>query len=362
MRQVILFMDNFNEKTVGGKMKRLVIVMRALIFFMIGILLFLFLSPLFVPKTGNSKKGFYRAIIQGFYDEPENSLDAVFIGESSIYKSISPIEMWEEHGFASYDFASPGQKIWDSYYCMKEALKYQKPKVIILNADQAFDAKPLSKFFKSHLYDNMPLSMNKIEAVMDPVQKNTTEEMASYLFPIFKYHSRWSELDEEDFEMANENYHYAKKGYVLIKKKKAYKGDNNYLQKEDKTNKITPESEKYLLKIKELCQENGIPLLLLEMPAPKVWNKTKQQEMTKWAVKNNVAFLDLNKVVNEMGIDWKTDTSDKGIHMNIYGAKKVTKYVGNYLKENYSLPDHRNDPNYRHWKQDQEEYEKACNI
>ena len=86
MRQVILFMDNFNEKTVGGKMKKLVIVMRALIFFMIGILLFLFLSPLFVPKTGNSKKGFYRAIIQGFYDEPENSLDAVFIGESSIYK------------------------------------------------------------------------------------------------------------------------------------------------------------------------------------------------------------------------------------------------------------------------------------
>ena len=55
MRQVILFMDNFNEKTVGGKMKKLVIVMRALIFFMIGILLFLFLSPLFVPKTGNSK-------------------------------------------------------------------------------------------------------------------------------------------------------------------------------------------------------------------------------------------------------------------------------------------------------------------
>ena len=156
----------------------------------------------------------------------------------------------------------------------------------------------------------MPLSMNKIEAVMDPVQKNTTEEIASYLFPIFKYHSRWSELDEEDFKMANENYHYAKKGYVLIKKKKAYKGDNNYLQKEDKTNKITPESEKYLLKIKELCQENGIPLLLLEMPAPKVWNKTKQQEMTKWAVKNNVPFLDLNKVVSEMGIDWKTDTRE----------------------------------------------------
>ena len=162
--------------------------------------------------------------------------------------------------------------------------------------------------------------------------------------------------------MANENYHYAKKGYVLIKKKKAYKGNNNYLQKEDKNNKITPESEEYLLKIKELCQENGIPLLLLEMPAPKVWNKTKQQEMTKWAVKNNVAFLDLNKVVSEMGIDWKTDTSDKGIHMNIYGAKKVTKYVGNYLKENYSLPDHRNNPNYQQWKQDQEEYEKACNI
>ena len=43
------------------------------------------------------------------------------------------------------------------------------------------------------------------------------------------------------------------------------------------------------------------------------------------------------------------DTVDKGDHLNLTGARKVTRYLGNYLKENYELPDHREEQSYREW-------------
>ena len=52
-------------------------------------------------------------------------------------------------------------------------------------------------------------------------------------------------------------------------------------------------------------------------------------------------YIDLNYAVEDLGINWKTDTADKGDHLNLNGAQKVTTYIGSFLKENYSLEDHR---------------------
>ena len=44
-----------------------------------------------------------------------------------------------------------------------------------------------------------------------------------------------------------------------------------------------------------------------------------------------VPFLDLN--LNNQLINWEKDTRDEGMHLNDYGAQKVTAYIGEYLKE-----------------------------
>ena len=45
-----------------------------------------------------------------------------------------------------------------------------------------------------------------------------------------------------------------------------------------------------------------------------------------------------------MGLDMTTDTYDAGMHLNIYGAEKLSVYFGKYLKENYDLTDYRTVP------------------
>lgn len=337
-------------------MKKLATGIKALIFLIIGIIIFFFISPIFIPKTINKEKGFYRAIIQGFYTEPKNSLDAVFIGDSSIYKGVSPIKIWEDYGIASYNYASPTQKIWDSYYCVKEVLECQKPQVIVLNIDQAFSEKPMSKFYKRHLYDNMPTTINKVEAIMDEVQKNSKEEIATLLLPIFRFHNRWSELEDNDFTNAHGKLHYPLKGYQIVRSVKPYKNKKDYMLKEDKKDILGPNAKLYLKKIKELCEENNVQLLWIEAPSPKTWNKTKHQEVTRLAAEYQIPFLDLNCYLKEIGINWEEDTQDEGVHMNIYGAEKISNFLGKYLKKNYLISDHRGQAMYQQWEKDLKEY------
>ena len=47
---------------------------------------------------------------------------------------------------------------------------------------------------------------------------------------------------------------------------------------------------------------------------------------------------------DEIGLDMEVDTYDAGIHLNIYGAEKLSVYFGRYLVDNYDLTDYRTVP------------------
>ena len=43
-------------------------------------------------------------------------------------------------------------------------------------------------------------------------------------------------------------------------------------------------------------------------------------------------------------------------HLNPSGARKVTEYMGRFIKENYNIPDQRENEEYSFWKEDYNEY------
>ena len=70
--------------------------------------------------------------VEGFYNEPKNSMDLLFFGSSHMYCSIDPVMLQEETGLTSYVFATQQQPLWITCHYMKEALKYQRPEKIFL--------------------------------------------------------------------------------------------------------------------------------------------------------------------------------------------------------------------------------------
>lgn len=317
-------------------------------FSLIGFGIMLLLNNILLPTTE------YTKAMKDFYDEPKNSLDVVFFGDSGVYKGITPMKIWKDYGITSYDFGSPIQRIWDSYYCIKEVEKYQKPKVIVLDVNQFFADKPSRKTYRSHLYDNMRWGIPKVEGIIDPIQKDTKKEQLSYLMPGIKFHSRWSELDETDFVSYKKSFTRVFKGYRIGLGKKPYKGKVNAPKSDN--DEINDSVKPYLEKIKDIAKKNDAEILLISLPTPKVWTKLKSENVEKWAEENQCLFVDFN-YMEELGINWKKDTSDKGDHLNLYGANKVTSYLGEYLSQNYNLKDHRGEEKYKQWDVELEKYE-----
>ena len=105
----------------------------------------------------------------------------------------------------------------------------------------------------------------------------------------------------------------------------------------------------YFNKIKKLCDENNIELILYGVPSPVSYNIRMHRGIEKLAEENGVAFLDGNSDTDKLHIDWDKDTFDKGDHLNLFGSAKMTDYLAQYMTSNCSLTDHRDDPLYRSW-------------
>lgn len=53
---------------------------------------------------------------KAFYEEPENSIDVIFLGSSHIYNGVNPLVFYEETGLTGFDLASSSQDIPTGYF------------------------------------------------------------------------------------------------------------------------------------------------------------------------------------------------------------------------------------------------------
>lgn len=119
-------------------------------------------------------------------------------------------------------------------------------------------------------------------------------------------------------------------------------------QSSDNDKKFGSYAMKYLDKMRKLCEQEGIQLLLVKAPslAPQ-WYDAQNKQVVEYAEKHGLTYINFYEHLKETGIDYETDTYDGGLHMNYSGAKKLSRYLGKYLTESNKkkVLDHRKDAN-----------------
>ena len=107
-------------------------VMRIGVFGAILLAVFVFLNSLFQP-IWFSWGTIYTT--KGFYDEPENSIEAVVVGPSVMASSVSPMALYDEFGICAYNLASVKQPMLGSYYWVEETYRLhpESLKVVLLD-------------------------------------------------------------------------------------------------------------------------------------------------------------------------------------------------------------------------------------
>lgn len=78
------------------------------------------------------------------FQEPDNSVDVLAIGDSNVYSGIFPLIWWEQDGFTGYTWGQASQRIPETYEYLKQIYKHQKPSIVLIDGNNLFVIKPIS--------------------------------------------------------------------------------------------------------------------------------------------------------------------------------------------------------------------------
>lgn len=293
------------------------------VLFCAGAALMLFvISVLAAPEKGAVVDGINGIDANGILAEADDSVDLIFLGDSEIYASVIPLEIWNRYGYATYGCTTPSQKLYTSQDILENAFYKQNPKVVMFET---------SAVFRKFNFD---------ESVIHTV--------GNYV-PAIKYHDRWKYFLKGVFgtrgtpDLENEN-----KGYrmtMIIDPG----DDSKYMQPSDNVKEIPERNIEYMKKMVEYCESHGAKFILYSTPSTKNWRFSKHNAIVQLADELGVEYLDMNLYRDQLNINWETDTRDGGDHLNHLGALKVTKFLGEYIDDMGVLTDHRGEEKYAHW-------------
>jgi hypothetical protein len=290
-------------------------------------------------------------LASGFYKEPVESLDVLFLGTSNIHWDINPLILFQEQGISAQNISSGGQQLEISYFFLTEALKRQKPKVVIIDMFAVTQNDDYYEEERTHnAFDSVPMSLNKIKGLRNALKRaGEKDSLIYYLLPLVRYHERWKGVIAEDWLNSNEKHYNSLKGWFAVYSINPINFE--ITPNLPKLKEIPSHGKKALDNIVALCNKENIALLFIKTPNIRWWCQSYSSLVEEYARKKGIPFIDYNKMKSEINLD-VNDSADKGLHLNDTGAIKVSHHLGKYLKEHYNLPDHRGEAAYASWNDD----------
>lgn len=164
-----------------------------------------------------------------------------------------------------------------------------------------------------------------------------------------KYHENWQSIKRESFDYIFNEYKSPKKGWYNNNRQKAQKRPD--IDSFTDETPIHADAEKEILRIIEKCKKRGVQVLFFE--SPYVIERGEQERVNylkRLIEENGYQFLDANRAIDEIGIDYAVDFYNAN-HTNSMGAKKFTDYLGKYIQENYEIDTSLTDENVKEWQE-----------
>lgn len=309
----------------------------------IAVFLLVALNAVFMPKyIFENQDG---RITREYYREKLDT-DVIFAGSSTVYSGISPIILWRDYGITSFVRSNASQPTWVSYYMIKDAIKRNKPKLVVCDVgfakyEDTYSEEPANR----KAIDGMRLSKEKIDCIKATMGED--EKLLDYIFPIFRFHSRWKELSLDDFKYAFYSEPVSHNGYLVNYESNPMDMRRNMYDYREEPY-LGSRGVFYLNEIVDLCKENDIEVLLIKMPGNyENWSDAyDNQIMEEICSRSGCGYTNFDRMSDVIGLDYMIHSSDGGQHLNTPGAEVFSEYLGNVLKEYYELPDHRDDDKY----------------
>lgn len=294
--------------------------------------------------------GGYLSSIEQLYNTDEDLIDVVFLGSSHCYHGIYPELLWEEKGIAGFDLAVSAQDIDSAYYQLKELLKTQHPKVVVVDIYGICFDKHLVESNVYRNYLSMKTSLNSVAHIMAYAEQEKRKDLLAK-WPIV--HTRYSELKEFDFVPYEPSI--IGRGSLITWNIFAVEEDNG-VNRCETVQPLNDKNREWIQNLIALSEEKNFELIFTLIP----WKREDERQATingfkEYIKGKEIAFVDFTELAEELDICSATDWADPE-HLNARGAQKLTRYIGEYITAKHELPDRRSDARYHQWDEALERY------
>ncbi|MBE5803030.1 MAG: hypothetical protein E7316_00785 [Clostridiales bacterium] len=342
-----------NKQTVSCRRKNVKWLLSCVAFLCVVALLVVSLGDVFMEKAGSGN-------VISIYDK-DAKYDVVFVGTSHVVSGVYPMEMWESHGLASYNYAQVGQPFGITYHYAREAIEVARPKLIVCDLYYIYlrDRLQGSTSFKHQSLDNMRFfSLNRLKAIYETLPAG---EWGNFIFPFFSFHSRWDALKQADFTTPNtvtkgaaQEFSMAEQSFEQfvpidsadMKKPKAY-------------------AVEYIDRLMALCERTGTQLLFTVIPYYPVGEEQGRdleddQRYFNWVTdyveSKGYDCLNMLYCYDEMGFDPAQHMREWN-HCNYWGGVVVSRYLAEYIQQHYDIPNRAGQEGYEQWDKDMKAYD-----
>lgn len=304
--------------------------------------------------------------LSAMYSEPDDTLDVIIVGSSHVNNGYIPNLLWEENHASACNVFSWSQPMWVSYHYIKETLRTQQPSVVVLEMfgmtyghsyimPEEIDRTSYANSF------NLDPGLNRLQLIATSERCGLDLRDSSEFLNLVRYHTRWKYLNEEMFTCnPHDQYDYLKGyGFVLAAGGLA----DPAIPTPEEPFEPYEYCIEYLDKIVELCNKEGIRLILTM--APYIYNET-EAGICRWielyAQEHGLTFLNYNgEDGKRIGFDYATDLIDIG-HCNYAGALKLTQDLCHHLAQNHTFPAATEHPNHRALSDDLAKYHRLIPL
>ena len=312
--------------------------------------------------------------MDAFYLEDKESLDAVLIGASDVYAGYSAPYAYDKYGLTSYPYATQSTPSDVVLSQIKEVIKYQNPKMIIVEINAfLYTANKQPDEVNRHLFaDNIP----RDEIWSDYIKENISPDMQlEFYMPIWKFHGIWDEYPRR-FKTLSADMKIKNRGYALLRGFRTAsrvfdphgKIINNSLHEDDTAKALNKTCKDDLIKTLDYLKENNITNVVF-MRFPHV---IRQNNGYGRFCRSNEA----GNIIREYGYDFinlERDAMTEGFvldedwynwdHLNIIGTEKCTDYIAKMLIEKYGVTPADLTPKQKEsWEASAETYHKLYNY
>ncbi len=336
---------------------RLKILLRVCAFSLIFLLLFAALGEFFRPL-------WYDNMVHSFYDQPENSIESVFLGASIVSAGVNPAALYRDYGISAFNLGSAKQPMLETYYWLEETYRLhpESLKTVFLDASSL---RTYDESRSGQMISQMKLSPVKLRAHIDQYGKNP-KELFNRLNPFVANHDRWDALSVADFHKATRDRNNGARGhndaeglvfqadYVAAD---ALRVKSLVLDRSAEPAALNERSLQYFDKMVAFCREKGLKLILFKTPSGN-WSSSLSLAAEQVAKDNDLPYLDYNfyPLAEDLNYCYAYDSLDD-THLNYYGAYHLTQKLGRYLAEECDATDFRGKEGYEHLEAELKEYE-----